>query len=680
MIWMIAATLSLPAYAQQSTDSLTMDSLVHALPEVMVSGERPLVRAEGGQLVFDLPRLLKDRAVDNAYDALKELPGVSDQDGHLLLAGRPVTIIIDGKVTTMTAEQLDALLKTIPASRLRQAEVMYAAPARYQVHGQLINLRLQHSLDELLHGEVMLKPVVHHELNMTERASLLWQQQRWSVDAFYQLTHGRSYYRMNDVSQHTLADGSVQDIDVVQQTRARGCAHNYRVAADWQPVGAHRLGLTYTGSYTPADNDLDISGDVCSQSAYEGHRLMHNLRLDYETPFHLKAAIDYTYYESPMMQRLESMLPTGQLSYVTRNEQTINRWKVHLSQEQRLRREWSINYGGRLTSTLDRSSQHYTGGTSLPDDMEARHRETIASLFAGTSKNWGQRLSLDLSLSLERYDNGTLREWVPFPSFTLQWRPADIHLLQLSLSSDRTYPEYWAVQQAVSYSMGGYGEIIGNPLLMPSKSWQLQGLWMLHSKYQLVAWFEQTDDYFVQTNYQLPDRLVMQYRHLNFDFQQQAGLMLYVPLSFFKGHTSNLSMMGIWQREKDSDFYDIPFDRSQLYTMLSVNNTVRLSPHFSLLLNGSYRTKAIQGIFDLPASGNLSAALAYKGMGDHLTIKLYGNDLLQTNGISPEMHYLTQHFRMHISYWREMGLSLKYNFGSYQQKSREPVDTSRFRQ
>ena len=88
--------------AGAQTDSLRIDSLLRTLPEVMIMGERPMVKAERGKLVFDLPQLMRDKGVDNAYDALKELPGVTEQGNSLQLAGRPVNIIIDGKVSTMT--------------------------------------------------------------------------------------------------------------------------------------------------------------------------------------------------------------------------------------------------------------------------------------------------------------------------------------------------------------------------------------------------------------------------------------------------------------------------------------------------------------------------------------------------------------------------------------------------
>ena len=59
-----------------------------------------------------------------------------------MLGGQEVTVVINGKVTTLSAEQLDALLKSIPVSRIEKAEVMYSAPARYQVRGPMINLIL----------------------------------------------------------------------------------------------------------------------------------------------------------------------------------------------------------------------------------------------------------------------------------------------------------------------------------------------------------------------------------------------------------------------------------------------------------------------------------------------------------------------------------------------------------
>lgn len=110
--------ISLAGWAQGNrNDSLKMDSIIHSLPDVMVKGNRPIVKVKGSALTYDLPQLIKNHPVDNAYEAIKQLPGVSEQDEALTLNAQSVTVMIDGKATTMTSEQLYSLLKRfLPAA------------------------------------------------------------------------------------------------------------------------------------------------------------------------------------------------------------------------------------------------------------------------------------------------------------------------------------------------------------------------------------------------------------------------------------------------------------------------------------------------------------------------------------------------------------------------------------
>lgn len=84
------------------------------------------------------------------------------------------SVSINGKLTSMSREQVITLLKSMPANRVKTAEVMYAAPARYQVRGALINVTLakEVSKDASLQGELYAKAESKHEANFNERASL----------------------------------------------------------------------------------------------------------------------------------------------------------------------------------------------------------------------------------------------------------------------------------------------------------------------------------------------------------------------------------------------------------------------------------------------------------------------------------------------------------------------------
>jgi hypothetical protein len=59
----------------------------------------------------------------------------------------------------MTVDEVTSLLKSMPANRIAKVDVMYNAPAKMQVRGALINIRLRHShIDGIspLQGEINL--------------------------------------------------------------------------------------------------------------------------------------------------------------------------------------------------------------------------------------------------------------------------------------------------------------------------------------------------------------------------------------------------------------------------------------------------------------------------------------------------------------------------------------------
>lgn len=104
------------------------------MDEVVVKAERPFVKVEEGRLGYDLSVLAGDGVVNNAYEALTKLPGVKETKGALTLAGTGnLTVVLNGKPTTMDAGQLETLLRNTPLDRVEKAEVMYSAPPEYHV-------------------------------------------------------------------------------------------------------------------------------------------------------------------------------------------------------------------------------------------------------------------------------------------------------------------------------------------------------------------------------------------------------------------------------------------------------------------------------------------------------------------------------------------------------------------
>lgn len=693
---LLLAVMVMPSCLRAQSDTLsnkqiqinTSDSLQLTLPEVMVKGEHPIVQIDGSKLIFDIPQLIEGKPLDNAFDALKELPSVTATDDDVQLGGQSVPIILNGKLTSMSRQQLLTLLKSTPASRLQKVEVMMAAPAKYQVRGSLLNLVLSKGTgDTALQGELYAKAETEHEANFNERATLLYHQGKLSLDALYSINHGKGYHTTEQTGTHTLNDGTQYPIDTRNVTRHNARpTHDYRIGFDYDFSDKHQLSLAYTGSNSGGNYQSLMTGVQQSSTDNTKKDILHNGHIDYTLPFGLNIGADLTYYESNHSQDLFSNLNGSRLDFFTQNQQRINRIKCFLQQEHTLQKAWSLNYGATYTYVIDHSRQHYqaTGCTSqseLPDDLLSRNTEKTLNLYVGASHTFNKKLSMEASFAAEHYRTPVWDDWDFFPSLSLSFTPQAQCIWQLSLSSDKRYPDFWSVQNTTTYYGGAYEEIIGNPLLKPSKTYSTSISHILKGKYIFRTWFTYQKDYFMQTMYQSPERFNELAQFNNFDFQQQAGLMASLPLNLSWWLTTRLNLIGVWMRERDSDYYTCPFDRHIAYGMATSSTTLRLSRRrdLSLTIYGLIRSRAIQGTMDLPASGNLDLTLRYAFLHGKAILTAYCQDLFQTRSISPTITWAHQRLRTDFSCYRTAGFTLTCKLGGYKERKREEVDTSRMR-
>ena len=682
--------LSLSANAQSVTDSTAIafsDSVFQTLPEVMVTGNKPVVKVDGAKLVFDVNQLIKDKPVDNAFDALKHLPGVTPQGDDVTLGGMPVALMVNGKLTSLSREQMVVLLKSMPASRVHTAEVMYSAPARYQVRGALINVVLgkEATKDASLQGELFVKAEAQHEASFNERASLAFHKGIVSIDGYYSLTHGKSYHTTDKTGVHTLGNGEKHDIDTRMVIWGDGSpVHDYRLAADIDFAKNHQLSISYSGNYKEKNQQTEMRGLQTSTMDNHINDILHNAHLDYTLPIGLNLGADFTYYEDNKEQDMTSELLGDRLDFISTSQQRINRSKFFARDEHKLGKKAMVNYGMVYTHIIDHSRQNYmpTGETTaeqLPSPLSSRRTENILNIYGGGNVSLSDKISAELSLAAEHSNTTLWDEWNLYPTLTATYMPRSGRMWQLSLTTDKKYPDFWAVQNVTSYYGGNYERIVGNPALKPSKDFNLSLVHVLHNKYIFRTYFNHSKDYFIQTMFQARDQLVEIARFDNFDFRQEAGVMVSAPWKPAWWFDSRATVFGEWMRVKDSDYFDCPFDRNIAYAMLTANATFRFvrSRDLSLSLNSFARTKSYQGPMDLPASGNLDVTLRYAFCGGNAVLTIYCNDIFRTMMITPENHWGGQYMRTEYSCYRTFGLSLTYRFGGYKAKDREAVDTSR---
>lgn len=683
----LLSVANVKAQTQTQNDSLTMETMLHNLPEVMVKGSRPIVKAERGLLSYNMPLLLKQLPADNAYEALTRIPGVSDATGSISFSGNEVTLIINGQATTLTQEQLTERLKAMPAAQLAKAEVMLSAPARYHVRGMAINIVTKdYAGTNQLSGQVIGGMKQSKYAKGFGDLYLSLQRGKFGLDAQYKYVNGNSYGESSRIANHPLGNNRVYYNDETGQ-KSFGITHNYRLGMNYAFSKNHRLDVAYTGHWDKRCSNSNTTGSSISGMHHDSHEYLHNVDVNYSLPFGLTLNGSYTYYRTPQQQALDGTMHTDEsMSETERNltsgsEQTINKWMFTADQTHLLAHGWGLSYGvkGQFTSNKSYQTTIDKDGSVLPDGTSSVDlNERIWNLYAGFSKQINKALSLEASVAAEQYHSPIWDKWRVYPTLNALWNVNDNHLLNLSFSSNSEFPSYWSTMSNVFYS-STYSEIHGNPDLKPFAYYNVNLMWQIKRRYTLMAFASLKPDYFVQLPYQTTERMAVIMKETNFDYSNSYGLQASVIFNAGKWLNGNVFAVGTYKHDKSSNFFDLPFNRKKFSVILGGTASVKLcnTQDLRLILNPFYQTKAIQGVYDISPIFRMNAKLQWSSHDGKWGLRLNGsnifNNLYDTRSVQGNQDY-----RMKINYnWTSVTFAIIYKFGGYKEKNVKAVDTSR---
>ena len=683
---LVASAITANAQDNAQKDSLTMESMMHNLPEVMVKGSRPIVKAERGMLSYNMPLLLKQLPADNAYEALTRIPGVSDATGSISFSGNEVTLIINGQATTLTQEQLTERLKAMPAAQLSKAEVMLSAPARYHVRGMAINIVTKdYAGTNQLSGQIIGGMRQNKYANEFGNLYLSLQRDKFGLDAQYKYVNGNSYGESSRIANHPLGNNRIHYNDETGQ-KSFGITHDYRLGMNYTFSKNNRLDVAYTGQWDKTNSNSRTTGSSISGMHRDSHEYLHNVDVNYALPFGLTLSGSYTYYRTPQQQALDGTITTENKNETERNltsgsEQTINKWMFTADQTHSLAHGWGLSYGvkGQFTSNKSYQTTIDKDGSVLPDGTSSVDlNERIWNIYAGFSKQINKAISLEASVAAEQYHSPIWDKWRVYPTLNALWNVNDNHLLNLSFSSNSEFPSYWSTMSNVFYS-STYTEIHGNPDLKPFSYYNVNLMWQIKRRYTLMAFASLKPDYSVQLPYQTTDRMAVIMKETNFDYSNSFGLQASAIFSAGKWLNGNVFAVGTYKHDKSSHFFDLPFNRKKLSVRLGGTASVKLcsTQDLRLILNPFYQTKAIQGVYDISPIFSMDAKLQWSSHDGKWGVRLNGSNIFN-NRFDTRSVQGNQDYRMKINYnWSSFTFAVIYKFGGYKEKTVKEVDTSR---
>ena len=666
--------------ATENIGTIRLQPEIYTLNGVQVKGERQIVKAENGHLTYNMPQLLEIMPADNAYDALTSIPGVSEMNGSIMFSGQAVTLIINGKPTTLSAEQVVERLKQMPAAQLAKAEVMPSAPAKYHIRGMAINIVTKDLTGtNQLSGQLMGGWRQSKYGTGYTGGSVIYNQGKISIDASYTYTNGTGYGQVEHEANHPLGNQSVAYNDKTRN-RSDGIDHDYRIGLDYAISDDHRLSLAYTGQWNSTRSTNTTTGTAQSVQNSHQHDYLHNVDANYSAPFGLQLGISYTNYQNPRTQTLD-----GELNEISRNlyvdsRQKVNKWLFTADQTHTLPQGWELNYGGKAQftnnnsyqTTLDAQHQPMPDATSQVD-----YDERIVNGYVGLSKQVGKSLNLEASVTAEQYHATKWNEWRIYPQFNLMWNINAKNMLNLSFSSEAVYPSYWSTMSSIYYA-SAYSEIWGNPDLKPMSKYDINLMWQLNRKYTFAAFAMLEPDYFVQMAYQPSDRMAVVMKETNFDYSNYFGLQASAQFHIGNWLNGNIMATALYRHDK-TNFFDLPIDRTCLSGIIGGMVAAKLSQKHNIqfILNPFFQTKAIQGVYNIDPLLRLNATLRYTSKNGKWSLVAKGENILSAH-INTRSTTANQDYAMRVWMpYANYSLTAIYRIGNFKEKKKKEVDTSR---
>ena len=236
--------------------AITLTAAAGNMSAVVVQARRPMVENKIDKMVVNVDAA-PTNAGSTALEVLEKSPGITvDRDGNISLKGKQgIIVLMDGKQTYLSGQDLANLLRNMPASQLDQIEIMTQPSAKFDAAGNsgIINLRTKKSLMKGFNGSVNLSYVQGRYPKSPNSFQFNYR------TAKFNLFTNLSYSYWSGFNEQTLLrtfrNGTTGQVTSVfdQQANQRNRSHNYsgRIGVDYTLNAKTTIGILVNGNTRP---------------------------------------------------------------------------------------------------------------------------------------------------------------------------------------------------------------------------------------------------------------------------------------------------------------------------------------------------------------------------------------------------------------------------------------------
>jgi iron complex outermembrane receptor protein len=675
------------------------------LNEVVVVGQKALIDYRPDRVVFNVENSVAATGGD-AVGAISAAPGVLVRNNTISMLGKgSARVLVDGRLLELSGEELVAYLKSIPASSIKNVEVITTPPAKYEAGGDggLININLKQGQANSWKNTTTLAVEQNTYGTYALRNNLLYNQNklRLAVSAGGKL--GNTRLRQTLDTEYPSGPWELRYVAKQREDNASG-----RVALDYDLTARTSAGVQYAGSYSAAPSSRDYSEisifnagkTLDSLLINTGARQVRTASHAYNA--HLVSVLDtlqrkvsfdadYFTYTSDIDNRFvaKSFTPDRQLlgtNLSARNisSQQVENFSAKADVEQPLK--WaSLSYGAKLSVIDSKSSlQYYNTITETPVLDLSRsngfeYREKTQALYLSGVRAVTTKLSMQLGLRLEntqtRGYSATLNQLTAnsylklFPTAYVAYKRDDNHSFQANYGRRVNRPGFALLNPFRSYlNSTSYSE--GNPFLQPSFVDNLEATYTYKSALRTSALFDRTTDGFgpVFTSNPTTNTLVISRNNYFQDYTYGLSETYTAAITPWWQSQSQLYVLTSKSRFV-SDLQATPRNTIQLY--VSTSNTFTVSKSTKLQVDYRYGAPFTRGLYSFGYVSGLNLACQHSYLNNRMHLSLLLNDVFNTaylKDYTSTVNGIKQVYSENNSS-RFVRFSLTYDVGNNQLKS-----------
>jgi hypothetical protein len=638
-----------------------------ALKEVTVTAKMPPIKHKVDRIIVNVDGMIT-AAGNNALEVLSKSPGVFvDLDGNIQLNGKGgVLVLIDDKPTYLSAQDLAAYLRSLPAGMIDKIELISNPPARYDAAGSaVINLQLKKNKTPGCNANMSIGYNQGTYARSNDALNINYRHKK--INVFGNLGYSRDAGYSKEDSRRTYDNSAVTLLDRRYHYSSDG--YNLRAGIDYYVSAKTTLGVLLTGGIRPKSDQLNYNSDQLNADQkqdstatgattgdyqwYSGGVNLNMLRRINEKGSSITADLDYvnlhangSQYLSTNVYQLDGNLNSANEIFY-RLPADIDIWSAKTDYNLPLKGDaiFEAGYKSSWVSTNYKNGWFQKAGNDyVPDYGRSDHfiyTENINAGYVSAAKEW-KHWAIKGGLRMENTrmqghqpgniviaDSAFKRNYTNFfPSFYFSWK-ADTsghHTFTISYSTRIRRPSYQQLNPFLFYN-DRYSYATGNPWLKP------QYLYAIELKYDYKSIFGVELAYLKVNN--LIQSIVQPVGDFfvnhpeNFGINYSFNIVSWLSADLVKDWHVNTKLIVFHLINKgmaDDQIVNNNINSGEL----EISNQFRLSKKWSAELSGLYATSHLQGQTKTDPFAQLNGGIQKMILKEKGTLKLSVNDIFHS--------------------------------------------------